>query len=213
MHRCTTGLRPRSFILRSQRSPTDLGSLFINQRACHHRSAPEAGYGASACFLFGLHVVSPPVATQPARVQCASRSFNKVFVGRRLAPLPAPGKYRCPSFACFVIHRLRSQLWHRSTTFAVPRPVAPNTVQAVGRRRCLTLRSSRASTACRAGHQALGPWPILRLLSSAPRRRRQLTSNVRNHTSSRANRRFGSLRPRLKIQAIREPCGSFQRVN
>ena len=99
MHRCTTGLRPRSFILRSQRSPAELGSLFINQRACHHRSAPEAGHVASACFLFGLHVVSPPVATQPARVQCASRSFNKVFVGRRVAPLPASGKYRCRSSA------------------------------------------------------------------------------------------------------------------
>ena len=53
----------------------------------------------------------------------------------------------------------------------------------------------------------------MRLLSSAPRRRRQLTSNVRHHTSSHANRRFCSLRPRFKVQAIREQCGSFQRVN
>ena len=101
MHCCTTGLRPRSFIVRRQRSLTALGSLFINQRARHHHSAPEAGYVASACFLFGLHVASPPVATQPACVQCASRSFNKVFVGRRLAPQPAPGNYRSLSIARF----------------------------------------------------------------------------------------------------------------
>ena len=45
----------------------------------------------------------------------------------------------------------------------------------------LTMRASRAPTACRAGHQALGLRPILRLLSSASRRRLQLTSNVRLH--------------------------------
>ena len=49
--------------------------------------------------LFGRCVAPRPVATQSARVQCASRSFTKVFVGRRLAPLLAPGKYRCPSSA------------------------------------------------------------------------------------------------------------------
>ena len=49
--------------------------------------------------LWLRHVVPPPVAVQPARFQCASRSFNKVFIGRRVAPLPAPGKYRCPSSA------------------------------------------------------------------------------------------------------------------
>ena len=43
-------------------------------------------------------------------------------------------------------------------------------------------RSSRAPTACHAGHQALGLRPILRLLSSAPRRRCRLNSNVRQHT-------------------------------
>ena len=52
--------------------------------------------------FFGRHVASPPVANQPARVQCASRSSTKVFVGRRLAPRPAPGKYRWSSSACFV---------------------------------------------------------------------------------------------------------------
>ena len=75
------------------------GCLSTHQRACHHRSAPEVGHVASAWFFFGRHVASPPVANQPAGVQCASRSFTKVFVGRRLAPLPAPGKYRCPSSA------------------------------------------------------------------------------------------------------------------
>ena len=43
----------------------------------------------------------------------------------------------------------------------------------------LTLRSSGAPTAWRTGHQALGLRPILRLLSSAPRRRCPLSSNVR----------------------------------
>jgi len=43
----------------------------------------------------------------------------------------------------------------------------------------LTPRSSGAPTACHAGHQALGLRPILRLLSSAPCRRRPLSSNVR----------------------------------
>ena len=75
------------------------GFLFIHQRACHHCSAPEGGHVASAWFFFGRHVASPPVANQPARVQCASRSFTKVFVGRCFAPLSAPGKYRCPSSA------------------------------------------------------------------------------------------------------------------
>ena len=45
----------------------------------------------------------------------------------------------------------------------------------------LTLRSSRAPTAGRAGHQALGLRPILRLLSITPHRRCQLNSNVRHH--------------------------------
>ena len=48
-------------------------------------------------------------------------------------------------------------------------------------RRRLTPRSSGAPTACHAGHQALGLRPILRLLSSAPCRRRPLSSNVRQH--------------------------------
>ena len=47
---------------------------------------------------------------------------------------------------------------------------------------CLTPRSSGAPTACRTGHQALGLRPILRLLSSAPRRRCPLSSNVRPHS-------------------------------
>ena len=47
---------------------------------------------------------------------------------------------------------------------------------------CLTPRSSGAPTAWHTGHQALGLRPILRLLSSAPRCRRPLSSNVRPHT-------------------------------
>jgi hypothetical protein len=48
-------------------------------------------------------------------------------------------------------------------------------------RRCLTPRSSGAPTSRRAGHQAQGLRPILRLLSSAPRCWLPLTSNVRLH--------------------------------
>ena len=99
MHRCTTGLRPRLFTVRRQPSPTAMGPLFTNQRAGHYRGAPEVGHVASACFPFGLHVTPPPVANQSARAKCASRSFTKVFVGRRLAPLPARGKYCGPSSA------------------------------------------------------------------------------------------------------------------
>jgi hypothetical protein len=47
--------------------------------------------------------------------------------------------------------------------------------------RCLTHRSSGAPTSRRAGHQAQGLRPILRLLSSAPRCWLPLTSNVRPH--------------------------------
>ena len=53
-----------------------------------------------------------------------------------------------------------------------------------GRNCRLTLRSSGAPTAWRTGHQALGLRPILRLLSSTPRRRRPLSLHVRHHESS-----------------------------
>ena len=94
MQRCTIGLRLRSFVVLRRRSPASTGfvhppkSLSRPQRprSCSRRHS-----------LWFQHVVSPPEAVQPARFQCASRSFNKVFVGRRPAPLPAPGKYRCPS--------------------------------------------------------------------------------------------------------------------
>ena len=63
-------------------------------------SHPNSGTSPAPGF-FSQQVAPPPVANRPARVQCASRSFTKVFVGRRVAPLPAPGKYRCPSSARF----------------------------------------------------------------------------------------------------------------
>jgi hypothetical protein len=50
--------------------------------------------------------------------------------------------------------------------------------------RCLTLRSSGAPTSRRAGHQAQGLRPILRLLSSTPRCWLPLTSNVRQHVQA-----------------------------
>ena len=64
--------------------------------------------------------------------------------------------------------------------------------------RCgLTTRSSGAPTACHAGHQALGLRPILRLLSSAPCRRRPLSSNVRprNHQIQNSRRTSCCRRP------------------
>jgi hypothetical protein len=60
--------------------------------------------------------------------------------------------------------------------------------------RCLTLRSSGAPTSRRAGHQAQGLRPILRLLSSAPRCWLPLTSNVMWHQS------LCSCVPRTKLE-------------
>ena len=96
MRCCATGLRPRLFVVLRQCSPASTvscsppKSLLLPQRprSCSRRHS-----------LWVRHVVSPLEAVQQAGFQCASRSFNKVFVGRRVAPLPAPGKYRCPSSA------------------------------------------------------------------------------------------------------------------
>jgi hypothetical protein len=57
--------------------------------------------------------------------------------------------------------------------------------------RCLTHRSSGAPTSRRAGHQAQGLRPILRLLSSTPRCWLPLTSNVRHHAKPTAHIRMG----------------------
>ena len=96
MRYCPTCPRPRLFSVRRQRSPASTASYSPpksllppqRNRSCSRRHS-----------LRFRHVVPPPGAAQPVRVQCASRSFNKVFVGRRVAPLPASGKYRCPSSA------------------------------------------------------------------------------------------------------------------
>ena len=101
MHRCTTGLRPRPFIARRQRSPASTGFCSPTKKPVTTAAHPKPVTSPAPAF-FGRHVVLLPVANQPARLQCASRSFTKVFVGRRLEPLPAPGKYRWPSSARFV---------------------------------------------------------------------------------------------------------------
>ena len=96
MRHCPTCPRSRLFAVRRQGSlastvscsPPKSLSRPQRPRSCSRRHS-----------LWFQHVGSPPEAVQPARFQCASRSFNKVFVGRRLAPLPASGKYRCPSSA------------------------------------------------------------------------------------------------------------------
>ena len=96
MCHCSTCPRSRLFAVRRQRSPASTVSCSSPKslsrpqrpRSCSRRHS-----------LWFQHVVLPPEAGQPARFQCASRSFNKVFVGRRVAPLPASGKYGCPSSA------------------------------------------------------------------------------------------------------------------
>ena len=98
MPNCPTCPRTRLFSVRRQRSsastvscsPPKSLSRPQRPRSCSRRHS-----------LWFRHVVSPPEAVQPAGFQCASRSFNKVFVGRRLASLPAPGKYRCLSSTRF----------------------------------------------------------------------------------------------------------------
>ena len=55
--------------------------------------------------------------------------------------------------------------------------------------RCLTLRSSGRPTALRAGRQAQGLRPILRLPSITQHRRAPLSSNVRQHVTSNCTTR------------------------
>ena len=98
MRNCPTCLRSRLFAARRLRSPASTVSCFPPKSLSPPRRPPSFPRRDSLWFQ---HVVPPPVATQPARVQCASRSFNKMFVGRRVAPLPAPGNYRWLSFARF----------------------------------------------------------------------------------------------------------------
>ena len=96
MHHCPTCPRLRLFAVRRPRSPASTVSCSLPKsllspqrtRSCSRRHS-----------LWFQQVVPPPVATQPTRVQCASRSFTNVFVGRRVAPLPAWGNYRCLSSA------------------------------------------------------------------------------------------------------------------
>ena len=81
--------------------------------------------------------------------------------------------------------------------------------------RCsLTPRSSRAPTAWHAGQHAPGLRPIVRMLSSAPRCRCRLNSNVRPHNKARSRtiralRDLGTLRPRSggrKLWAEQATC-------
>ena len=79
----------------------------------------------------------------------------------------------CLGNACFH-HRMVRYVWHHRDKRLPLVQVAPSQ-----KTRGLTPRSSGAPTACRAGHQAPGLRPILRLLSSATYRCRPLSSNVR----------------------------------
>ena len=93
MHRCTSCPRQRIFSVRRLRNPASTASCSLPKSLSPPRRPRSYSRRHSLWFQ---HVVSPPEAVQPARFQCASRSFNKVFVGRRVAPLPASGKYCCP---------------------------------------------------------------------------------------------------------------------
>ena len=98
MHRCTTCPRPRLLAVRRQGSPASTGYCLSTKEPVTTAAHPKSVTSPAPVF-FGQHVASPPVANQPAHVQCASRSFSKVFVERRFAPLLAPGKYHCSSSA------------------------------------------------------------------------------------------------------------------
>ena len=98
MHRCTNCPRSRLFAVRCQRSPATRGFCLSTKEPVTTAAHPKSVTSPAPVF-FGRHVAPPSVANQPAHVQCASRSSSSVFVGRRIAPLPAPGKYRCPSSA------------------------------------------------------------------------------------------------------------------
>ena len=98
MRHCPTCPRPRLFAVRRQRSPASTVSC-SPPKSLSRPQRPRSYSRRHSLWL--RHVVPPTVAVQPARFQCASRSFNKVFVGRRVAPLPASGKYRRPSSARF----------------------------------------------------------------------------------------------------------------
>ena len=177
MRRCTIGLRPRSFIVLRQCSPASTGFVHLPKslsRPLRTRSQSRrqhllfsAGTWRHLLWQIYEHAFSALRAALPKCLLGGALRRCPLRVSTVVRHLPAMG-----------VHRLRSQLWHRPTTFSAPKPVASNTARPVGRRRCLTLRSSLSSTAFRTGHQALGLRSILRLLPSAPRRRRQLTSNV-----------------------------------
>jgi hypothetical protein len=69
-----------------------------------------------------------------------------------------------------------------------PQKIAKSPLAPTSEDRRLTLHSSGAPTALRAGHQVQGLRPILHLLSSAQRRRAPLNSNVRHHKDSNGTR-------------------------
>ena len=168
VHRCTTGLRPGSFVVLRQRSPASTGVCSPTKEPVTSAAHPKSVTSPAPAF-FGLHVAPPFVANQLAHVQCASRSLNSVFLGRRFALRVSTVVRHLPALC---IHRLRLHLWPPSTTFTARKPVAPSTVRTVGWQRCLTLRSRREPTAGRATATCYSCFrPACRW--------RRLTSNVR----------------------------------
>ena len=165
------------------------GFLFIHQRACHHRSAPEVGHVASAWFFSAgtwRHLLW----------QINQRAFNalraalpKCLLGGALRRCPLRVSTVVRHLPAWPVHRLRSHLWPPSTTFIAPKPVAPSTVRTVGWQRCLTLRSRRAPTAGRATaacYSCFRPACHWRRLTSNVRQRKMRNTNtsLRNRFTS-----------------------------
>ena len=96
MRNCPTCPRSRQFAARRLRNPASTVSCFPPKSLSPPRRPRKL-------FTSRQPVVSARSATtcgkSTSAVQCASRSVTKVFVGRRVAPLPASGNYSCPSSA------------------------------------------------------------------------------------------------------------------
>ena len=106
-----------------------------------------------------------------------SHSHQKQLAGPNLVQAPVPARVSAGlSSPGLAITSCRHRGWRVSAPKLLLLHLACTATTAA---RCLTPRSSRAPTACHAGHLAQGLRPILRQPPSAPHRRRQLSSNVR----------------------------------
>jgi hypothetical protein len=156
------------------------------------------------------HVLSPPQRSRPSAFASPAVSLPTSQTRRHLAAGYSRVSELKPELPGYVVAsqgiaaqggQSRGRFWPFQVGYLVEhghggcRCASGQILVAVGRvsrtvvqchqesQRCLTPRSSGAPTSRRAGHQAQGLRPILRLLSSAPRCWLPLTSNVRRHSS------------------------------